>query len=137
MDKKVGLFSLQGNDKDKKARLTPLLPEQLPEVNEIEILILNGRGAIEGMKILDDAPYKRIEGQTAREIADLFRQLPPGKSVRCHTPPFGLRFYMQDVPRQCSLCWECNNIYGDFQYDFDAEHSISKELLNLLILSSK
>lgn len=113
-------------------------PEKLSEVSTIDILILGGRGALEGMRILDDAPHKLIEGQAAQEIANLFRQLPSGNPARCHTPPFGLRFYTVDgLQSQCSICWECNNIYGDFRYDFDADHSISQKLLALLIQLAK
>jgi hypothetical protein len=101
-------------------------------------LILDRRGALEGMNILDDAPHKRIEGKAIQEIAHLFRQLPSGDPARCHTPLFGLRFGTEDsLQRQCSICWECNNIYGDFQYDFDAEASISQNLLALLTQLSK
>lgn len=108
-------------------------PEKLSKVSTIDILILDGRGALEGMKILDNAPHKLIEGQAVQEIVNLFRQLPSGNPARCHTPPLGLRFYTVDgLQRQCSICWECNNIYGDFQYDFDAKDSISQDLLALL-----
>jgi hypothetical protein len=131
-------FSPQGDHESNGERLVPLPPEKLPEVGTIEILILDGRGALEGMKILDDAPYKLVEGQVAQEIANLFRQLPSGQPARCHTPPFGLRFYVENGSQvQCSICWKCNNIYGDFQYDFDAENSISQSLLMLLGRLSK
>jgi hypothetical protein len=116
----------------------PLHPEKLPEVSAIDILVLDGNGALEGLNILDNAPHKRIKDRAAQEIANLFRQLPSGNPARCHTPAFGLRFYTEDgLQRQCSICWECNNIYGDFQYDFDAEDSISKNLLALLTELSK
>jgi hypothetical protein len=113
-------------------------PEQLSEVSTIDILVLDGRGADAERKILDDALHKPIVGQAAQEIANLFRQLPSGSSARCHTPPFGLRFYTVDgLQRQCSICWECNNICGDFQYDFDADNYISQELFALLTQLSK
>jgi hypothetical protein len=93
----------------------PSSPEKLSEVSTIDILIVGGSGALGGVRILDDAPHKLIEGQAAQEIANLFRQLPSGNPARCHTPPFGLRFYTVDgLQSQCSICWECNNIYGDF-----------------------
>ena len=126
-------FSRQKDHELDRERLIPLPLNKLPEVSTIEILILDGRGALEGMKILDDAPHKLVEGQVAQDIANLFRQLPSGAPARCHTPPFGLRFYLENgLQVQCSICWECNNIRGDFQYDFDAENSISQRLLTLL-----
>ena len=131
-------FSPQDDHELDRKRPILLSPEKLPEVSTIDILILDGSGAIEGLSILDDAPRKRIEDQVVQEIANLFRQLPSGNPARCHTPPFGLRFYTEDsLQRQCSICWECNNIYGDFQYDFDAEDSISQNLLALLTQLSK
>ncbi len=115
-----------------------LTPEQLFEISTADILILHERGDLEGIKVLDDAPYKCIEGGAAQEIAMLFRQLPTGMPARCHEPPFGLRFYAEGgLQRQCSICWECNNIYGDFRYDFDANHTISERLLALLKQLSK
>ena len=58
--------------------------------------------------------------------------------MRCHNPPFGLRFYTEDgLQRQCSICWRCNNIHGDFGYEFDADHAISQKLLALLIRLTK
>jgi hypothetical protein len=135
---KINPFSPQDDHELDRKRSILLPPEKLPEVSTIDILILDGSGAIEGLNILDDAPRKRIEDQTVQEIANLFRQLPSGNPARCHTPPFGLRFYTEDsLQRQCSICWECNNIYGDFQYDFDAEDSISQNLLALLTQLSK
>ena len=135
---KINPFSPQDDHELDRKRPILLPPEKLPEVSTIDILILDGSGAIEGLNILDDAPRKRIEDHAVQEIANLFRQLPSGNPARCHTPPFGLRFYTEDgLQRQCSICWECNNIYGDFQYDFDAEDSISQNLLALLTQLSK
>ena len=57
--------------------------------------------------------------------------------MRCHMPPFGLRFYSAgDVIAQASICWECNNIYGEVKgrklyYGFDASQAASRELLAL------
>ncbi len=131
-------FSPQDDHELGRKRPIPLSPEKLSEVSAIDILILDGRGALEGMNTLDNAPCKRIEGEAVQEIATLFRQLPLGEPARCHTPPFGLRVYTEDgLQRQCSICWECNNIYGDFQHDFDAGNSVSQNLLALLNQLSK
>jgi hypothetical protein len=76
-----------------------------------------------------------VEGPTALRIAQLWRELPPGETARCHSPPFGLRFILEgQVICEGSICWECNNIYGNFEgevffYQFDAEAAESKALL--------
>lgn len=131
-------FSRHQDHKLDRERLIPLLPEKLPEVSTIDILILDGRHPLEVMKILDNAPHKLIKGEVVQEIANLFRQLPLGEQARCHNPPFGLRFYLENGSQvQCSICWDCNNIYGDFRYNFDGQNSISQSLLTLLKRLSK
>jgi len=98
-------FSPQESYGVEREKLILLFPEKLSEIGAVDVLILDGKGALEGMKILDDAPHKRVEGQASQEIAHLFRQLPSGDPARCHTPPFGLRFYTEDsLLRQCSIC---------------------------------
>jgi len=63
----------------------------------------------------------------------------------CHTASkcvatfhhLGLRFFKNgELQLQASICWECNNIFGDakgddFWYEFDAQHNISQKLLAL------
>jgi hypothetical protein len=113
-----------------------MLPAQLPVVSAVEILILRDIDqyvSLDDARILKRVPRKLLEGQLAQAVADLFRQLPPGEPARCHMPPFGLQFYSEDGNQQiCSICWQCNNIYGDFQYNFDSSALVSQQLFALL-----
>jgi hypothetical protein len=55
----------------------------------------------------------RLAGGDARRIADLWRQFTPTVPARCHTPPYGLRFWLAGHKViEASLCWECSNAYG-------------------------
>jgi hypothetical protein len=108
-------------------------PNELPEIDRVDILILEGRGFGEWMRDMDTVAYQSIEGRSAQDIANLFRKLPSGNQARCHNPPFGLRFYREDgVRSQCSICWDCNNIDGDFGYEFDGGSSVARKLFSLL-----
>jgi len=116
-------------------------PSQLPEVDAVEMVELVGlrpNRVSEYMRIAFDAPYVRVKGETAQQIAHLWRQLPPSEQMRCHNPPFGLRFYMGDkLLVQGSICWGCNNIYVEENgeksvYKFDGQHTYSQQLLALL-----
>jgi hypothetical protein len=85
-----------------------------------------------------DAPHVRVEGETAQQIAHLWRQLPPDEQMRCHMPPFGLRFYVENkLLVQGSVCWECNNIFveengEELIYEFNGKHKHSLQLFILL-----
>lgn len=113
-----------------------MLPAQLPVVSSVELLIfrdLDQDVSLSDPRPLQKVPRKLLEGPVAQDIANLFRQLPPGEPARCHIPPFGLQFYSEDGNQQiCSICWFCNNILGDFQYNFDGSDPISQKLLALL-----
>ncbi len=112
-----------------------MLPAQLPAVSTIELLVFNESDSLGFLdpKSLSQASGKLIEGQVVQDIANLFRQLPPGEPARCHIPPFGLRFHSPEgLRRECSICWMCNNIHGDFQYNFDGAAPVSKRLFSLL-----
>lgn len=111
---------------------------QLSDIDAVEVVNLRGIYADrvnEYMKESIDAPHVRVVGDLAQQIATLWRELLPGGQMRCHNPQFGLRFYSNDkLLLQGSICWECNNIFGDisgkeFLYEFDAEHPISQKLL--------
>jgi hypothetical protein len=79
------------------------------------------------VRVADDAEAQRI--------AAMFRALPPGEQMRCHIPPFGLRFFAGGRPIcEASICWECNNVHGwageqPLFYEFDAALAPSRELL--------
>ena len=103
-------------------------PASLPEIDAVEIVDLEGRSK----------PCRKIEGKLAQQIAELWRQLPPDRQMRCHIPAYRLRFYQQgNLIIEGSICWECNNIYASqgedtFLYEFDATHAISQKLLDTI-----
>ncbi len=113
------------------------LPSSLPPVTAVEVVDLRGMDLKRIHAALDDTsvPWVAASAAAAKRIADLWRQLPPGHSARCHTPPFGLRFVAGDaVICRGSVCWACNNIYGDtgatpFFFAFDASSAVAGELL--------
>ncbi len=104
----------------------------LPPVNAVEIIRLSEMAE----KTL--APSVRVDGELAQNIADLFRRLPFAGQMRCHIPPFELRFFNgQKQVLHCSICWECNNIWileGKTRrtIEFDAKADVSQQLLQLL-----
>jgi hypothetical protein len=114
-------------------------PTSLPAIDEVEIVDLDGLGVGLGFVTeAAEAPSVRVLGADAQRIAELWQSLPPGKQYRCHTPPFGLRFRSGgEVVAQASICWKCNNIFGEaggasLFREFDGEHEISRQLLSLL-----
>jgi hypothetical protein len=116
-------------------------PSQLPPIDAVELVDLKGLRPCqvsEYMKIAQTAPQVRIEGELAQQIAQLWRQLPAGEQMRCHNPPFGLRFYRKNnLLSQGSVCWQCNNIFLEMNgealtYQFDGSHHDSQQLLGLL-----
>jgi hypothetical protein len=116
-------------------------PSQLPNIDAVELVDLKGLQpnlVSEYMRIAKNAPFVRVEGETAQRIAHLWRQLPPEGQMRCHIPPFGLRFYVENkLLVQGSVCWQCNNIYAEengenLLYEFDAQHPHSQQLFALL-----
>jgi hypothetical protein len=116
-------------------------PASLPEIDVVEIVDLKGLQpdrVNEYMRMAKNAPFTLIEGENAQKIACLWRHLPHDEQMRCHMPPFGLRFYLgKQLLIEGSVCWECNNIFvvendEDVAYTFDAQHPYSQELLSLL-----
>lgn len=115
-------------------------PSQLPEVDAVELVDLKGLQLNRVSEYMRIAPFVRVKGETAQQIARLWRQLPPDEQMRCHIPPFGLPFYEGNkLLVQGSVCWQCNNISveengEDLVYEFDAQHPHSQQLLALLQL---
>ena len=79
-----------------------------------------------------------VEGELAQEVASLWRQLPYAEQMRCHLPPYALRFWRgADVVLTASICWRCNNIWitegAERKYaHFDGEADISQHLFHRL-----
>jgi len=111
-------------------------PSQLPDIDIVELVELSG---LQPERVSDKSlRFVRVKKETAQKIAYLWRQLPPGEQMRCHYPPFGLRFYMGNkLVVQGSICWECNNIFAqengeNLIYEFYAQHPHSRQLFALL-----
>jgi hypothetical protein len=87
------------------------------------------------MAAAKDARRVRIVGAEVQRIAEMSRALPEGEQSRCHTPPFGLRFFAGDkLVCEASICWKCNNIFGHagtekLAFLFDGSAVQSRELL--------
>jgi hypothetical protein len=105
-------------------------PSTLGEIDAVDVLSIDLASYAEGAprselnssiitapvnEIVRSSPRRtiRLIGPDAQRIADLWRRLPPTEQARCHTPPYGLRFWLagQKVI-EASLCWECSNAYG-------------------------
>jgi hypothetical protein len=115
-------------------------PTQLSEIDAVDVVNLKGVDVdrvSEYMSNAVDVPHVQIVDELAQQIADLWRHLPSGEQSRCHIPPFGLRFYRNgELQLQASICWECDNIFGDtkgdsFWYAFDSQHQTAQKLLAL------
>jgi hypothetical protein len=113
----------------------------LPEIDAVEIVDLEDVEPLRpsgSMSAAAAAPFVRVTGDAAKTIAALWRSLPPGAQARCHIPPFGLRFFVgEKLVAEASLCWECNNVYGEtwegsFAFEFDGKAAPSLELLATL-----
>jgi hypothetical protein len=117
------------------------LPSSLPAMSVVEVVVLTGSDDDEIGAEVAAAPCVSLTGDDAQRVSALWRLLPTGYQARCHDPRFGLRFLEGGVVLcqasvcQASVCWECNNIYGEangegFAYAFDAQASVSQDLLN-------
>src|SRR3712207_962836 len=115
-------------------------PAQLPEIDAIDVVDIRrieANNVGNYMREAIDAPYAHLTDESAQQIASLWRELPSGEQSRCHIPPFGLRFYSNGkLQLQASICWECDNIFGDSKGDdiwfaFDAQSETAQKLLSL------
>jgi hypothetical protein len=112
------------------------LPSSLPAVSVVQVVVLRGCHLDEIGEELAAASGVSLMGGDAQRVSALWRLLPVGDQARCHDPLFGLRFLDGGVVLcQASICWKCNNIYGEangeeFAYAFDAQASVSQSLLN-------
>lgn len=108
---------------------------QLPPIDEVEIVPLGDEDDAATLQQNLQMPCVRVGGETAQNLARLWRHLPPAAQMRCHIPPYGFRFYQQGQSvLVASVCWKCNNIWLIVKseqklYEFDAQHSIAQELL--------
>jgi hypothetical protein len=110
-------------------------------VDRIEIVLLKGVSVSDAQKYLsspDLAPRMEVPDDLCEVLAELWQQLPKGEQARCHTPPYGLRFFRgKKLLCEASICWACNNIHGHrgnrpFFREFDAKDATSEKLFNLV-----
>ncbi|HYG10929.1 MAG TPA: hypothetical protein VD835_13355 [Pyrinomonadaceae bacterium] len=115
-------------------------PALLPEIDAVDVVKLKGihAGNVDAyMQGVVEAPHVLVMDELAQQIADLWRRLPSGAQARCHTPPYGLRFYRcGELQFQASICWQCNNIFGDAKgeqvfFAFNGHSEPSRRLLSL------
>ena len=89
----------------------------LPSSTDIDVVILSGSTAKRVSQEMNDWLSKRsirISGPDVADVESLCRRLPNAESMRCHTPPLGLRFYRDDeLICAFSICWACNNAFGE------------------------
>jgi hypothetical protein len=87
------------------------------------------------MAAAKEARRVRLVGAEAEQIAEMWRALPEAEQMRCHVPPFGLRFFSRDeLVCEASICWRCNNIFGqagadEVFFEFDGSVASSRALL--------
>ena len=114
---------------------------ELGAVDAVEVVDLRdvlGNRASTFMEEAQSAPCVRVTGETAQKIAQLWHELPDAEQMRCHVPPFGLRFFREEKRvLQASICWHCNNIFIDkdgenLSYKFDGRHQSSQQLFAIL-----
>lgn len=116
-------------------------PNDLPEIDGVDVIGLRGSDpprVAEYMRHVDRCAWVRLDGDAAGAVADLWRQLPVGEAMRCHVPPFGLRFWRAGVVVvEASICWSCNNVYGyqdgvPVAFEFDGQSQAAQALLTTL-----
>jgi hypothetical protein len=118
--------------------LDTIIPSSLPEIDAVEVVSLRGlhpKSVGEYMAIAIEVPHARLSGTGAKQIAEMWRALVKGKQMRCHIPPFGLRFFAAEVLIcEASICWKCNNIHGHAEgkkvfFEFDGSRTTARKLL--------
>jgi len=118
--------------------LATITPSSLPRIDAVEVVSLRGlkpKRVIEYMAAAKEARRVRVVGAEAQRIAEMWRALPGAEQMRCHVPPFGLRFFAgNELICEASICWRCNNIFGqagadEVFFEFDGSLAASRELL--------
>lgn len=117
-------------------------PSTLPEADRIEVVDLSGLSPrfVSGyMAESSNAPVIVVTGEQTAAICALWRLLPEQPDMmRCHIPPYGLRFFFQDLLLlEGSVCWRCDNIYlttgnKEYCYKFDGASEPAQALYALI-----
>ena len=111
-----------------------------PSFDAIEVVDLSDFDAPRPSSTMEEAAGRSgvplSKAEVARAAA-LLESLPHAETMRCHIPPYGLRFLRGGHPvGAVSICWECNNIFGTFpngeaDRSFDGSSAPARELLAL------
>ena len=116
-------------------------PGSLGAVDAVDVVALAGLAGVQLASVYDAVRSKavgrdlRLTGEDAERIAALWRALPAGEEARCHTPPYGLRFWREGrLLAEASLCWECDNARGyagdeTIAFAFNAKSPTAQSLL--------
>lgn len=116
------------------------IPSQLAEIDAVEIVDLSGVESDRVEQFMQESLSARsvkVTSESAQQIANLWRNLPSSEQMRCHNPPFGLRFFKANqLLVEGSICWECNNIFVNEEgasktFEFDAENQNSRKLFEI------
>ena len=96
---------------------TPAWETPIDRADRVELFCLPDRDIASGVG-WPDAFWRHVSerhfllGVEAQRVINLFRELEPGESARCHIPPWGLAFYEQETLLfTATLCYACNNAY--------------------------
>jgi len=87
----------------------------IDEVSVVDIRSVSTPNSVDAyMAQAKEAPTVRLTGADCQRVLQLWSDLETDEQMRCHTPPFGLRFYSRgSLVGEVSVCWECNNIFGE------------------------
>ena len=86
--------------------LISVAPSSLPEIDAVEVVSLRGLNpnrVDDDMLAAQNARHVRLTGADAARVAGMWRALPGGQQMRCHVPPFGLRFFRGAKTRSARL----------------------------------
>ena len=122
---------------------TPAWNVPVEEVNQVELLKIPNKEIIpeEGWPEtfwMHVSQRQLMTGKEAKQLLNLFHNLEPGMSARCHMPPWGLACYENErLLFTVTLCFECSNAYvytadGQELRAFDTEEIHAIKLLNWL-----
>lgn len=116
-------------------------PASLPQVDLVEIVDVSrcDRSADGFFAAAASSPCAQLSRNDGEAATALWRTLPLGEPMRCHLPPYLIRFHRGGaLVLEASLCWRCNNASGRtnsgerFGFAFDGKSDPARELLALL-----
>lgn len=116
-------------------------PSSLRDVDGIEVVDVSDADpdrVTEYVAVAERRPAVRLGRIETEEVVQLWRRLPPAESVRCHVPPYVVRFFRGTAPiAKFSMCWKCDNAFGFegsavSRFYFDGKSEAARTLLEAL-----